>query len=227
MHWEHDPTQGLLTTDQSGDLVRVRHDPSDDPHFYETLAFVPHCVEHQLDLAVSAAALVAIEWPGRQDVVLLIDPTADEDGAHRAYAHDTSTLPGQPFDWWFPDLPDALALMRREHEGMQVTWPESRCDDAWERSARSGRFVLERVLEQSWSFWDEAAADFDELRAAVEVRHRPESPACQRFCRYLDALATARAGGVPTFAEHAATNPASVRRGVAAHARRWLNARRT
>lgn len=225
MRWEHDPIEGLLAMEQSADLV-MRRDAIDDPHFYETLAFVPQCFEHQLDVAVSAAALVAVEWTGMQDVVLLIDPAADEDGAHRVYAHDISTLPGQPFDWWFPDLSDALALIQRGREE-QVSWPESRIDDAWERSPRSGRFVLERVLEQSLSFWDEAAEDLDELRAAVEVRHRPESVAGQRFRRYLDALATARDGGVPAFAERAATDPACVRRGVAAHARRWLATRRS
>ncbi|MDO3647794.1 hypothetical protein [Nocardia mangyaensis] len=225
MRWEQ--AESLLAVAQSADLVRMRRGAIDDPCFYETLAFVPQCSEHQLDMAVSGAALVALEWTGMQDVVLLIDPLADEDGAHRVYAHDVGTLPGQPFDWWFPDLSDALALIQRGREGKQVTWPESRIDDAWERSARSGRFVLERVLEQSLSFWDEASGGLDELRAAVEGRHGPGSVACERFRRYLDALATARDGGVPTFAERAATDPACVRRGVAAHARRWLTARRS
>lgn len=173
----------------AGERLWVRKTQVDDPGFFETLARVPDPYAHRLDLAIAAANLVPIECAALTDVVMLVDPRPDERGHHRVYAHDVEALPGQPFDWWFADSSAALAFMERAIGGQDARWPAATPDDEWERSPRSGRFVLERVLEADLSFGSNSRTALDELFAVVAERHARESPFLQRFGGYLRALA--------------------------------------
>ncbi|APE34917.1 hypothetical protein BOX37_14260 [Nocardia mangyaensis] len=113
MRWEQ--AESLLAVAQSADLVRMRRGAIDDPCFYETLAFVPQCSEHQLDLAVSGA-------PMRREPI----------GSTRT---TSAPCPGQPFDWWFPDLSDARA---------DSAWTRREAGDVAGVSAHARRWLTAR-----------------------------------------------------------------------------------